>query len=206
MTLLNNNDQSNNAIGAGNIVNGSFSNTGEINNIANQNFFQPPLRVISNIEKVYNELKNRIQNNEDISDHLDYINHYLFRYTNISKTDLRTLDKKLIDANREDDIEEALYFKESAAKFIMKYQQNTSVQYIISSILALIKKDFMHYITPLINNNFSITEVNKNIDIHIIKPIEEIISNTDLSLHFNQVNNLLYFLAGNCHICWDKKC
>ncbi|WP_034673952.1 ABC-three component system protein, partial [Acinetobacter sp. 272263] len=110
------------------------------------------------------------------------------------------------DSGREDYIDEALFYKESASKFIIKFQQNLSIQYIISSILALIKKDFMHFITPLINNNASIYEVNNAIDIHIIKPIEDILSNTDLSLHFNQVTNLLYFLAGNCHICWDKKC
>lgn len=206
MSVLSSNNQSNNDLQSGNIVNGDLNNSGQINNIGTQNIYSNPSRNISNIEKCYNDLKLKIENSQDISDYLDEINHYLYRYTNMTKGDLRTLEQKLIDSGREDYIDEALFYKESASKFIIKYQQNTSIQYIISSILALIKKNFMHLITPLINNNANIYDVNTAIDIHIIKPIEEILSNTDLSLHFNQVNNLLYFLAGNCHICWDKKC
>lgn len=206
MTLLNRNDQSNNSLGSGNIVNGDLNNNGNINNIQNQNVYSQASRNISNIEKCYNDLKFKIENSKDIEDYIEQINHYLHRYTNITKSDLRTLEQKLTDANRVNDIEEALYFKESASKFIIKYQQNTSIQYIISSILVLIKKNFMHFVTPLINSDASIYDVNNAIDTHIIKPIEEILSNTDLSIHFHQVNNLLYFLAGNCHICWDKQC
>lgn len=205
MSLLNKSEQSNNNLGSGNIVNGNFNNSGEINNTT-QNIYTQANRNISNIEKCYNDLKEKIKNSENIDEYIDQINHYMHRYTNITQSDLRTLEQKLIDAKREDDIDEALYFKESASKFIIKYQQNLSIQYIISSILALIKKNFMHFVTPLVNNDSSIYEVNNAIDLHIIKPIEEILSNTDLSIHFHQVNNLLYFLAGNCHICWDKKC
>lgn len=206
MSVLSRKTQSNNNLNSGNIVNGDLNNSGLIYNIGTQNNYTNASRNISNIEKCYNDLKSKIENSQDISEYVDQINHYLYRYTNITKGDLRTLEQKLIDANREEYIDEALFYKESASKFIIKYQQNTSIQYIISSILALIKKDFMHFITPLINNNADIYEVNNAIDTHIIKPIEEILSNTDLSLHFDQVNNLLYFLAGNCHICWDKKC
>lgn len=206
MSVLSSNNQSNNELSAGNIVNGNLNNNGQITNVNTQNNYTNASRNISNIEKCYNDLKLKIEKSQDISDYLDEINHYLYRYTNMTKEDLRTLEQKLIDSDREDYIDEALFYKESAFKFIAKYQQNTSIQYIISSILVLIKKDFMHFITPLINTNTSIYEVNNAINIHIIKPIEEILSNTDLSLHFNQVNNLLYFLAGNCHICWDKKC
>ncbi|EET82094.1 ABC-three component system protein [Acinetobacter radioresistens] len=206
MPVLSNNSQSNNELNSGNIVNGNLTNTGHIHNISTQNHYICSSRNISNIERCYNDLKEKIKNSQDVSEYIDQINHYLYRYTNITKEDLRTLEQKLIDSGREDYIDEALFYKESASKFIIKFQQNLSIQYIISSILALIKKDFMHFITPLINNNASIYEVNNAIDIHIIKPIEDILSNTDLSLHFNQVTNLLYFLAGNCHICWDKKC
>lgn len=206
MSVLSSRSQSNNDLISGNLVNGDLNNSGQINNIGTQNNYTNASRNITNIEKCYNDLKSKIENSQDISEYLDQINHYLYRYTNITKGDLRTLEQKLIDSDREEYIDEALFYKESASKFIIKYQQNTSIQYIISSILALIKKDFMHLITPLINSNADIYEVNNAIDTHIIKPIEEILSNTDLSLHFNQVNNLLYFLAGNCHICWDKKC
>lgn len=206
MSFLGKNEQSNNELTTGVMVNGNLDNSGHINNIGTQNIYSNSNRIISNIEKCYNDLKFKIDNSQDISDYLVEINHYLYRYTNITKSDLRTLEQKLIDSGREEDIDEALFYKESASKFILKYQQNTSIQYIISSILGLIKKNFMHFVTPLINNNSSIYDVNKAIDTHIMKPIEEILSNTDLSLHFNQINNLLYFLAGNCHICWDKKC
>lgn len=199
-------EQSENQVSGGNIVGGDVNNNGQITHIAKVDVNNQPIRKISNLEKCYNDLKEKIKNSEDIEDYLSEINHYMQRYTNISQSDLRTLEQKLIDSHRQDYIDEALYYKEAASKFIMKYQQNTSIQYIVSNILALIKRNFMHFITPLIKADKEIYEVNSAIESHIIEPIEEILSNTDISIHFKQVNNLLYFLAGNCHICWDKQC
>jgi ABC-type molybdate transport system substrate-binding protein len=135
---------------------------------------------------------------------LNDINIYLGIYQKHSKRDIRDLEEKLIAADREDEIDEALLCKELAAKFIYETEQNKTIRYLIANILYLIKTNFTKFINPLIKEEKSQYEINLAIDIHIIKPIEQTISETDFSPHFKQITNFLYYLAGNCHISWNK--
>lgn len=198
-----NNEQNDNTVTNGILVNGPLNNSGVIKIEAP---FQPnsSVKKFSSLEKSYNELVKKIQNGENIDLYLSDINIYLGMYQNHSKRDIRDLEEKLIAADREDEIEEALLSKESAAMFIMNTEQNKAIRYLIANILYLIKSNFTKYITPLIRDGKSQYEVNLAIDVHIINPIEETINETEFLPHYKQVSNFLYFLAGNCHICWDN--
>ncbi len=58
----------------------------------------------------------------------------------------------------------------------------------------------------MIQNNANIQEVDAAILKEVIQPIQSLLIGTPLGSNNDCVIQLLYFLAGNCHICWDKKC
>lgn len=185
------------------MANGPLNNHGTLINASNVNL-NSKVKKFTSLEQSYKNLIDKVQNGENIDSYLSDINIYLQLYQNHSTRDIRDLEEKLIAADREDEIDEALLSKELATKFIIETEQNQATRYLIANILYLIKKNFTRFISPLIKEGKSQYEINLAIENHILNPLEETISQTDFSHHFKQINNFLYFLAGNCHICWDK--
>lgn len=196
-------EQNNNTVKNSVMSNGPLNNNGEFYNNSTV-YIDSTVKKFSALEKSYNELINKVQNGENIDTYLNDISTYLGIYQKHSNRDLRDLEEKLIASGREDDIDEALLCKELATKFIMETEQNKTIRYLIANILYLIKTNFTKFIKPLIKEGKSQYEINLAIDKHILNPIEQTISETDFSPHFKQITNFLYYLAGNCHICWDK--
>ncbi|MDV7413522.1 ABC-three component system protein [Acinetobacter baumannii] len=196
-------EQNQNSLQNSIMANGSLNNNGTLINASTVNI-NSNVKKFSSLEQNYKDLVEKVQNGENIDSYLSDINIYLELYQRHSTRDIRNLEEKLLASDREDEIDEALLSKELATKFIIETEQNQVIRYLIANILYLIKKNFTNFITPLIKEGRSQYEINIAIDIHILRPIEETISQTEFSAHFKQINNFLYFLAGNCHICWDK--
>ncbi|MDV7526343.1 ABC-three component system protein [Acinetobacter baumannii] len=154
---------------------------------------QPFLEIIEKLEKGHEV---------DIENELEDIDHFSQQH----RTDKRGLAQKLSDSGREYMVDEALRYKLKAAKFILRNQDKPALQYLIGRILSKIKITYDSLVVPLIQADASIQTVEEIIFKEVITPIQNTLAGTPLSSNDDCVIHLMYFLAGNCHICWDKKC
>jgi hypothetical protein len=52
--------------------------------------------------------------------------------------------------------------------------------------------------------NADLTEIKRAVQHEIIDPIEAMLGENVLDLYADEINGMLYFLTGNCHIRWTK--
>ena len=131
----------------------------------------------------------------------------LLHYTERESDDFRGLEEKLQDANREEDyIEYAKIQKELFAKRLMKRDLSPSAQKIFAYILGKVKTKFVHNVIPKIKAGCSEAEVDKSILENVIEPIFEELEDNVLDVSMDEMIGMLFFLTGNCHICWTKIC
>lgn len=154
---------------------------------------QPFLDIIEKLERDYEV---------DIENELEDIDHYSQQH----RTDKRGLIQKLNDSGREYMIDEAVRYKLKASKFILRNQDKPALQYLIGRILSKIKITYDSLVVPLIQADASIQTIEETIFKEVITPIQNTLIGTPLSSNDDCVIHLMYFLAGNCHICWNKKC
>jgi hypothetical protein len=114
------------------------------------------------------------------------------------------LEAKLALAGRESFLEYGLRVKEEYTKKLLKYQFSEAAQQINVHLLALVESYFMNNIYPLIYKGESETTINMMIDELIIKPLLRELEQNHLSFTAKEINGMLYFLTGNCHIKWTK--
>lgn len=138
----------------------------------------------------------------DIEEQIDDILHY----SGVIREDARGLEKKLEDSGRSYLIRQALRYKLKASRLITQHQDSLAFQYLVGRVLARIEVTFNNLIKPLILANEPIAVVETAIHKEVIIPIEKLLVGTPLGSHSECVQHLLYFLAGNCHISWDKEC
>ncbi|MFG6654853.1 ABC-three component system protein [Scandinavium sp. M-37] len=128
------------------------------------------------------------------------LNHYMTPQT---ETDVRGLDAKLADGNRNDLLMAAKLMKEQATKAIMKRQTSKTAQRIFVLILDRIYFDFLLKVTPLIQCDSDRVIVDDKIS-QIIESLYSTLGENLLELTAIDLLGLLFFLGGNCHIRWDK--
>jgi len=128
------------------------------------------------------------------------LEHFL---TNETSPDVRGLEEKLIVAGREDMLKIALLRKQAAYKAIMKQQGSRSAQTIYSFVMAEIVVNFEMSVWPLIQAKSSREVVDAAMLEKVISPALQILESNPLMLNKMDIQGLVYFLAGNCHIRWD---
>ncbi|OGU35307.1 MAG: hypothetical protein A2068_12280 [Ignavibacteria bacterium GWB2_35_6b] len=178
-------------ITAGGSVAGRDNNT--YNNISqNRNLYMCEL-----IKK----FKSEQEQNKTVTEIIDELRHYKTNIDNGSK--VIGLEQKLINGSREDLIDFAIITKERFAKKLIKYEYFESAQGIFSYLLAIIYSNFNIYISPLLKENKTAIEINKKIDEHVINPLLIELDENVLKIHKDEINGMLFFLTGNCHIKWQ---
>ncbi len=128
------------------------------------------------------------------------LQHYL---SNETVADIRSLEEKLKSSDREDQIKDATLKKQNAAKFILKNQNSIATQNIMVHILSDIAINFDHKIMPLIQSGQTRQIVDFAVLEHVIAPIYHSLETNPLDFNKANLQEFLYFLAGNCHIRWD---
>lgn len=131
---------------------------------------------------------------------IDELNHYKIP-PNSEK--IIGLENKLKKGKREDLIEDALITKEKFTKKLLKYEHFESAQEIYAHLLAHVTYNFIMYILPKIRENkYSKSEINELIDAKVIDPLFRELNENVLKIYKDEINGMLYFLTGNCHIKW----
>lgn len=163
-----------------------------------KNIILAPPTSLSRLYDILREADNATPYTAKIADTLQ---HYCATTTS---ADVRGLSEKLTDGGRIDLIDDAKFWKEKAAKLIMKWQTSPVAQDIITHILAKLHTEFMLNVRPAIQANKSREDVDEIVSSRVIQPTHLMLGDNDLGLTYLDLMGFLFFLGGNCHIRWDK--
>lgn len=117
--------------------------------------------------------------------------------------DVRGLEAKLQDSGRLDMLHFAMREKESAVKMLMRYQSSRSAQRIFTILLDELHTIYVLTVTPVIEGGGDRSIIDAKIS-DALQAIKSMLGENFLEFTVKDLLGLLFFLAGNCHIRWDK--
>ncbi len=168
--------------------------------ITNYNFnsSQQNISALQILLTKFNEERNKDPRLDSFIEELDY-------YNKPFASDVIGLEQKLTDGNRENFIDYAIRVKESFRKKLDRYKWSESAQQINYHLLALVESYFMNKVYPRICNEEDPNTINDLIVAEIVNPLLSAqLAEEPLNYSAQEINGMLYFLTGNCHIKWTK--
>jgi len=125
----------------------------------------------------------------------------LTHYSN-EKYDIRDLTEKLEDAGFGYLIEVGEELKEEVSKLIIRNQHYKSAQKIITYLLAEVESIFNANIKSKLLDVSEETALKLLFRIYLEKEIQAHLGDNVLEIFNRQINGMVYFLTGNCHLEW----
>lgn len=125
----------------------------------------------------------------------------LTHYSN-KKYDIRDLTEKLEDAGFGYLIEVGEELKEEVSKLIIRNQHYKSAQKIITYLLAEVESIFNANIKSKLLDVREETALKLLFRTYLEKEIQVHLGDNVLEIFNRQVNGMVYFLTGNCHLEW----
>jgi hypothetical protein len=125
----------------------------------------------------------------------------LTHYSN-EKYDIRDLTEKLEDAGFDYLIEVGEELKEEVSKLIIRNQHYKSAQKIITYLLAEVESIFNANIKSKLLDVREETALKLLFRTHLEKEIQAHLGDNVLEIFNRQINGMVYFLTGNCHLEW----
>ena len=148
----------------------------------------------------------RLNQEYNADNRIDQINEDLQRY--LTERDAIGLEQKLIDGNINHVYEDAVWLKEEYSKKLTKYVFFEPAQQIHAYLLAIVIEKFRNLIYPLIREGKSEAEIMKAVSEEINAPLLGIIQdegcNDVMGLSATDIDGMIYFLTGRCHIKWNS--
>lgn len=141
--------------------------------------------------------KKELESNECVYEILDELSHY-----SNAKSEIRDLGVKLGDAGFDYLLEDGKALKELVSKLIVKNQNYRSAQKIIIYLLAEVESIFNCEIKPKLLDVRGECEVKALFRMHLEKEINDKLGENVLDVYHRQINGMVYFLTGNCHLEW----
>lgn len=136
---------------------------------------------------------------EDITEYVDNLKHFMMSVDGELKSDL---ESKLSAGGRDDIVKYALRVKDQFTKKLLSVEHSESAQEIMANLLGIIVSVYARNIYPAVMNGDSQEQVNVLIDEYVIRRIEVELGENVLRILRNEIDGMLYFLTGNCHIEW----
>lgn len=150
---------------------------------------------------LFDRLKEQFEQEEQTEEVSDELNYY------ITEKDVIGLEQKLIDGNLSYLYEDASELKDAYTRKLYKYQLYDSAQEIHVFILGIICEKFRNLVYPLIIKGIDQAIISETISIKIVDPIMKIIleqgCNDIMGLSSKDIDGMIYFLTGRCHIKWN---
>ncbi|MCF5760560.1 hypothetical protein K3H45_11735 [Aeromonas veronii] len=125
----------------------------------------------------------------------------LTHYSN-EKYDIRDLTEKLQDAGFSYVIETGEQLKEEVSKLIIRNQHYKSAQKIITYLLAEVESIFNAKIKSELLTVKEECALKLLFRTHLEKEIQIHLGENVLEIYNRQINGMVYFLTGNCHLEW----
>lgn len=151
----------------------------------------------SQIDILSESLRNEIENNDTTPTIIDELTHYKNK-----KSEIRDLTIKLTEAGYGYLIEEAEELKELIAKLIVKNQNYKSAQKIVTLLLGESQSIFNAKIKPKLDPDLSEHRVKEIIRDYLEQEIKDQLGENVLEIYNRQINGMVFFLTGNCHLEW----
>lgn len=162
--------------------------------ITNNNGFPPHPRQLDLLSEAF---KTEVKNNSKCNSIINELQHYK------TKThEVRGLEEKLADAGFSCILEEGEELKELVAKIIVEYQNYRSAQKIITYLLSDIESIFNARVKPKLASAASEAEVKEILREQIQNEIQDKLGENVLEIFNRQINGMVFFLTGNCHLEW----
>jgi len=151
------------------------------------------------------KLFDRLNQEYNADNRIDQINEDLQRY--LTERDAIGLEQKLIDGRIDHLYDDALWLKEEYYKKLTKYVFFEPAQQIHAYLLAIVIEKFRNLIYPLIREGKSEAEIMKAVSENINAPLLSIIQdegcNDVMGPSATDIDGMIYFLTGRCHIKWN---
>lgn len=178
----------------GNIVNGDLAG-GNIN----KSIYMPESSVSAELGRLTEKFKKELENNIQFNEVIEKLEHYI---TPIANDEIIGLEAKLKEGKRSTHLPFASSTKERYVKKLAKHQFYEAAQEIHSYLLAEVYTRYYNQIHPQITNGAQESEINDLIQSKIINPILGLFNENILHIYADDINGMLYYLTGNCHIKW----
>jgi hypothetical protein len=155
---------------------------------------------ITHIRSLINKFNDERKNDVVFKGTLDILKHYIESPKGL---EVIGLEEKLKKGDRLFLYNFAQSSKQSFSKKLVQYQFSEAAQEMHACLLAEVYTRFHQLVLPVIQRGTSIEEVNRIVQRDVIEPIQSLLEDNVLGHLSTEVNGMLYFLTGNCHINWD---
>jgi len=154
----------------------------------------------SQLEKLYVRLEEERKSSTTFNDVIDDLLHYK-NYA--PDTKFIGLEEKLNNGNRQKYLRFAEISKEKFTRKLLKNEHSETAQLIYAFLLAKVYASFETFVYPRLNEGHPEEFINQLVNSYIITPIEDILGDNLLRIYNDEINGMIYFLTGNCHIKWS---
>jgi ABC-3C protein len=137
--------------------------------------------------------------NQKTAEIIEELKHYS---TVVPNENVIGLKAKLEQGNRMHHLQFATETKEKFYKKLVKNEYSETAQEIYAFLLAEVYTNFRMHVSPQLGENLSESQLNLLIDQAVITPVQDVLSENVLKIFKDEINGMLYFLTGNCHIKW----
>ena len=180
-----------------NVIGGNQAGRDLINNAINlyASDGSQPTQMGRLVEKFRKERQNDTRFNETVS----ILEHFARA---LSGEDTIGLEAKLRASGRESLLVFAQQTKELFTKKLIEHQFSESAQEIHAYLLAEVYTRFHNEVLPAIENGTTMETVSSLVQRRVIQPVQDLLGENVLGLFAIEINGMLYYLTGNCHIKW----
>jgi hypothetical protein len=153
------------------------------------------------IEKLYRELGVEVQTDEDSLKFIDDLEYYYLPV----EGDVQGLEAKLRAGDRTAMLKYGKEAKELFHKKLMKTSQFSLVgQRINLYLLSQVRSFYINKVYPLVCKHENMIVINNAIEEGIVRPLTSMLGSNELEFTPDEINGMLYFLTGNCHVQWTE--
>jgi len=156
---------------------------------------------LSQMKMLLKKFKEEQESNAQLSTFIDDLDYY---NTQKGNETVIGLEDKLTAGNRANLYDFANDMKDRFHRKLYKYQFSEAAQKINVHLLALVQSYYMNEVYPLICENKDAGVINTMISERIIQPLLAELDENTLGYSAQDINGMIYFLTGNCHIKWTK--
>lgn len=154
----------------------------------------------SQLEKLYARLEKEKSESAVFCEIVDELLHFK---TYAKGTEVIGIEKKLENGKRLEYLSFAEKTKEKLAKKLLINEHSETAQLIYAFLLAKVYTSFETNIYPRLSEGHPNEFINHLVSEYIVKPIEDILGDNLLRIYDDEINGMIYFLTGNCHIKWN---
>lgn len=167
------------------------------------NIYEAPRR-ISSMQTLIAQYREELSKDEAFRQTIDELQHFLL--SNDALSGVQGLESKLVKGGRENEVVEATRKKELFAKKLEKHRLSQAAQQIFAYLLARVLQLFRSEIRPLIHDNVSPVHVDSALVKKVYEPLLSELEDNVLFINPVELEGMLYYLTGNCHLRWDTSC